>query len=152
LLRRLAHESDVPAPRLLDHRDGWLLLEALPGVPLHDGRWLDRPEDAVRVIAEALLCLDRNDVRHGDMCVPNILGDLATSSLSGIVDWRYAGRFDREVDVASAIWSCGYNGYRGDVPAAVLGAIGWPRADAVEVERLSRVWIDLAGPADERSS
>jgi hypothetical protein len=83
------------------------------------------------------------------MCVPNILGDLATSRLSGIVDWRYAGQFGREIDVASAIWSCGYNGYRADVPVAVLGAIGWPQANAVEVEQLSRVWTDLAGPADD---
>jgi aminoglycoside phosphotransferase len=146
LLRRLARASDLPAPRLLDHRDGWLLLEALPRVPLHDERWLARPAEAVQIIAEGLRCLDRNDVRHGDVCVPNMLGDLATSMLSGIVDWHYAGRFDREVDVASAIWSCGYNGYRGDVPLAVLEAIGWPRADAGEVERLGRS-VDRSGRA-----
>ena len=148
LLRRLAPKPDLPAPRVLDHREGWLLLEALPGVPLHDPRWRSRPDDAVRVIAEALLCLEHNAVTHGDMCVPNILGDLTSGGLSGILDWRDAGRFDREIDVASAVWSCGYNGYSADVPIAVLRALAWPRADASEVERLSRVWTDLAGPAD----
>jgi len=46
LLRRLEREPDVPAPRLLDQRAGWLLLEALPGVPLNDDCWLARPADA----------------------------------------------------------------------------------------------------------
>jgi aminoglycoside phosphotransferase len=148
LLLRLACESDVPAPRVLDHRDGWLALEALPGVPLHDARWRERPEDAARIIADALLRLDRNAIRHGDMCLPNILGDLASHRLSGIVDWRHAGQFDRVIDVASAIWSCGFNGYPRDVPIALLRAIDWPWPDAAEVERLGRIWIDLAGPAD----
>jgi aminoglycoside phosphotransferase len=80
------------------------------------------------------------------MCLPNILGDLETGELSGIVDWQDGGRFDPEIDVASAIWSCEYNGYTPDVPAAVLELLGWPRQDSAEVERLSKVWIELAGP------
>jgi aminoglycoside phosphotransferase len=150
LLRRLADESGVPAPRVLDQRGGWLLLEELPGLPLHDSRWLARPQGAVDVISEALRALGRSDLRHGDMCLPNILGDLSSGELSGVVDWRYANRFDREIDVASAIWSCGYDGYAGEVPLAVLRSIGWPRADVAEVERLSRVWMDLAGPPTDR--
>jgi aminoglycoside phosphotransferase len=148
LLRRLANEPDVPAPAVLDERDGWLVLEALPGVPLNDDRWLARPDEAVKVIADALLRLARNDITHGDMCLPNILGDLATGRLSGIVDWRDAGQFDHEVDVASAIWACEFNGYGRDVPVAVLEAIGWPQADAAEVERLSRLWSELPDPVD----
>jgi aminoglycoside phosphotransferase len=147
LLRRLAYQPDVPAPRLLDHRDGWLVLEELPGLPLNDDRWLARPQDAVEVIADALRRLARNSVTHGDMCLPNILGDLATGRLSGIVDWRDAGEFGHEVDIASAVWACGFNGYEDDVAVAVLGAIGWPRADAAEVDRLSRLWVDLPDPA-----
>jgi aminoglycoside phosphotransferase len=147
-LRRLAEQADVPAPRLLDHRDGWLVLEALPGVPLNDDRWLGRSDDAVPIIADALLRLARNDVRHGDMCLPNILGDLETNGLSGIVDWGDAGRLDQIIDVASAIWSCEYNGYSPGVPVAVLEAMDWPKADSAEVERLSRIWMDLAGPPD----
>jgi aminoglycoside phosphotransferase len=141
-------DLDVPAPVLLDRRHGWLKLTALPGLPLHDERWLARPRKAVTVIADALLCLERNGITHGDMCVPNILGDLETRQLSGIVDWGDAGRFDREIDVASAIWSCGYNGYPADVAIDVLRLIGWPRADATEVERLEAVWTELAGPPD----
>jgi aminoglycoside phosphotransferase len=148
LLRRLANESDVPAPRVLDQRDGWLVLQALRGAPLHDARWRARGDDAVKIIVDALLRLARNDITHGDMCLPNILGDLATGELSGIIDWGCAGQFDRAIDVASAIWSCGYNGYSADIPIAVLGSIGWARADAIEVDRLSRLWTDLAGPAD----
>ena len=146
LLRRLEREPDVPAPRLLDQRAGWLLLEALPGVPLNDDCWLARPADAASIINEALGRLARSGVTHGDMCLPNILGDLETGELSGIVDWQDGGRFDPEIDVASAIWSCEYNGYTPDVPAAVLELPGWPRQDSAEVERLSKVWIELAGP------
>ena len=116
------------------------------GAPLNDDRWLARPADAVPVIGEALQRLARGGVTHGDMCLPNILGDLETGDLSGIVDWHYAAQYDREIDVASAIWSCEYNGYAPDVPVAVLQLLGWPRQDAAEVERLSKVWIEVAGP------
>ncbi|HEY7152244.1 MAG TPA: phosphotransferase [Solirubrobacterales bacterium] len=150
VLRRLADEPDLPAPRLLDERDGWLLLSELPGAPLHDRRWLARPEDAIEIISAALRALGRNGISHGDMCLPNILGDLVSGELSGMVDWRYANRFDPEIDVASAIWSCGYNGYASEVPREVLRSLGWPRADAGEVERLSGIWLDLAGPPTDR--
>ena len=148
LLERLRRSSDVPAPRVLDRRAGWLKLAALPGVPLHDVRWRSRPRAAARVISDALLRLRRAELTHGDMCVPNILGDLATARLAGIVDWCDAGRFDHEIDVASAIWSCGYNGYPPAVAAEVLALVGWPRRDAAEVARLATVWSNLAGPAD----
>jgi aminoglycoside phosphotransferase len=151
-LRRLAGQAAVPAPRVLDEKDGWLVLEALPGVPLDDERWLARPDDAVPIIADALQRLARNDVRHGDMCLPNILGDLGMNELSGIVDWGDAGRFDSIIDVASAIWSCEYNGYPRDVPKAVLRVMDWPRADDAEVDRLSRVWTELADPPDDVKS
>lgn len=148
LLERLRRSSDVPAPRVLDRRAGWLKLAALPGVPLHDVRWRSRPRAAARVISDALLRLRRAELIHGDMCVPNILGDLATARLSGIVDWCDAGRFDHEIDVASAIWSCGYNGYPPAVAAEVLALVDWPRRDVAEVARLAAVWSNLAGPAD----
>lgn len=148
LLERLRRSSDVPAPRVLDRRAGWLKLAALPGVPLHDVRWRSRPRAAARVISDALLRLRRAELTHGDMCVPNILGDLATARLSGIVDWCDAGRFDHEIDVASAIWSCGYNGYPPAVAAEVLALVDWPRRDAAEVARLATVWSNLAGLAD----
>jgi aminoglycoside phosphotransferase len=149
VLRRLAADGVVPAPEVLDAGDGWLLLRALPGAPLHLPVWRERPAEAARVAAEALRSLERAGVTHGDMCLPNILGDLETGRLAGIVDWRYAGQFDREIDVGSTVWSCGFNGYPEETAIAVLRGCGWPRADAAEVARLSSVWIGLTGPPDD---
>ncbi len=139
--------SEVPAPRVLDQRGAWLVLEALSGRPLNDDRWLTRPAEVPGLIADALARISRAGVTHGDMCVPNILGDPTTGELSGIVDWGDAGRFGREIDVASAIWSCAYNGYPEPVARRALELIGWPACDAAEVRRLSDVWEELAGPA-----
>ena len=146
LLQRLTR-TNIPAPRVLAVRQGWFMLSALPGTPLHNSVWLARPADAAAIAADALRRLDNAGVRHGDMCLPNILGDPLTGQLSGIVDWRYAGLSGREIDVASTVWSCAYNGYPPSVALAILADCGWPRADAAEVARLSRVWIAHAGPA-----
>jgi len=149
LLRQMALTSTVRAPEVLDARAGWLLLSALPGVPLHHvSVWRHHPTDMARIVTEALRSLECAGVTHGDMCLPNILGDPRTGQLTGIVDWRYAGRFTREIDVASAVWSCGFNGYTEDVAVAVLHGCGWPRADGLEVARLSRIWLELSGPSD----
>ena len=153
LLRQLSLTSTVPAPEVLDARAGWLLLSALPGVPLHHvSVWRQHPADMTRIAAEALRSLERAGVTHGDMCLPNILGDPRTGQLTGIVDWRYAGRFTREIDVASAVWSCGFNGYTEDVAVAVLRGCGWPRADASEIARLGKIWLELSGPPDVPNS
>jgi aminoglycoside phosphotransferase len=147
LLRRLAVCRTVPAPEILDVRDGWLLLRALPGVPLHNcSVWHHRPTDVARIIAEALRSLERADLTHGDLCLPNILGDPRTGHLTGIVDWRYAERFDREIDVGAAMWSCGFNGYGEDVAIAVLRGCAWPVTDAWEVARLIELWRELTDP------
>lgn len=150
LLQRLTH-TNIPAPRVLAVRQGWLMLSALAGTSLHDAVWLARPADAAAIAADALRRLDSAKVHHGDMCLPNILGDPLTSQLSGIVDWRYAGLSGREIDVASTVWSCAYNGYPPSVALAILADCGWPRADAAEVARLSGLWIAHAGPPDSRS-
>lgn len=139
----------VPAPHVLDARGGWLLLAALPGIPLHQTAvWGHRPHDVVKIVAAALRSLALARVTHGDMCLPNILGDPAGGRLTGIVDWRYAGRFGREIDVAAAVWSCGFNGHGDDVAVAVLRAIGRPAASVEEVRRLGQVWRDLTMPED----
>jgi aminoglycoside phosphotransferase len=147
LLRRLAHTA-IPVSTVVSTRAGWLLLSSLPGVPLHHPTWLSRPADTAVIAADALRRLEAANVRHGDMCLPNILGDPGTGQLSGIVDWRYAGLSDREIDIASTVWSCGHNGHAASVAPAILTELGWPRTDAAEVERLSRVWIAHAGPAE----
>src|SRR5215469_10188298 len=148
MLRRLNTSTQIPAPTLLDERGGWLLLSELPGVPLHDRRWRSQQATACAIAADALKALDDAGIRHGDMCLPNILGDLDTGQLTGIVDWRYHSTYEREIDVASTIWSCGYNGYASDAPGKILEAIGWPETDAAEVARLCELWTSLAGPPD----
>jgi aminoglycoside phosphotransferase len=151
LLDELGAQGIVPVPARLEVRDGWLLLSALPGAPLHDPVWRARPLEVAAIAADAQLRLVQAGVRHGDMCLPNILGDPETAALTGIVDWRYAGQFDREIDVASTVWSCGYNGYTPDVAVAVLEGCGWQPVDDVEVARLGAVWTELAGPAESPS-
>lgn len=148
LLRRLAVSGEVPVPHVLEETGGWLLLSALRGVPLHEDPWLDRPAEAASIAADALRRLAAMGITHGDMCLPNILGDPETARLSGILDWRYAGRYDRQIDVASAVWSCAFNGYDRDMAVSILRRCGWPRADAREVERLSAVWRTLVEEED----
>jgi len=148
LLEQLRTQGIVPAPTVLDIRDGWLLLGALPGIPLHDPLWRARPREAAAIAGDALLRLIEADVSHGDMCLPNILGDPDTATLSGIVDWRYAGQFDHEIDVASTVWSCDYNGYPPKVALAILKGCGWKPVSDAEVARLSAVWTELAGQAE----
>lgn len=143
LMRRLNVQHSVPVPEVIDARQGWLLLTALPGVPLSDPRWHRLPAKLIAVAAEALQCLDNAGVTHGDLCLPNVLGDPGTSHLTGIVDWRYADRYSHEVDVAAAVWSIGFNTHSDDVAVAVLRAIGWPRSDAGEVSRLRATWVTL---------
>jgi hypothetical protein len=157
LLCRLSAGGIVPAPAVLDARGGWLLLDALPGVPLHQAAvWRQQPGDVARIVAAALRSLERAEVTHGDVCLPNILGDPVTGELTGIVDWRYAGRFGREIDVASAVWSCAFNGYADEVALEVLRRCGWPRVDAGELVRLRAAWLELTlpdpGEADNASS
>lgn len=148
VLRQLERYT-VPAPRVLDVRDRWILLTALPGIPLHDTRWLRKPAVAAAIIAAALRSVHNAGVTHGDMCLPNILGDFQHERLTGIVDWGYANSADSEIDIASAVWSCGYNGQSLATATEVLGNYGWRAATAAEVKRLSRMWIAHAGEPDE---
>ncbi len=85
LLRALSKRSEIPVPTVIDDRDGWLLLAALPGVPMEDASWAERPNAAIAVVVTALQALATADVTHGDLCLPNILGDPETGQLTGIV-------------------------------------------------------------------
>lgn len=152
LLHHLNAEGTMPVPVVLEARDGWLLLSALPGVPLSNPVWLARPVEAAAIAADALRRFDTAGVRHGDPCLPNILGDPETGQLSGVVDWCDANKYDREIDVAAVIWSCDFNGYDTDMALNVLRAYGWPVVTEAEVARLSAVWTALAGPPDAPAS
>ncbi len=44
---------------------------------------------------------------HGDFCLPNIL--IHNNSLSGFIDWGYAGVGDYYSDLTSVLWSIQYN-------------------------------------------
>lgn len=83
LFRHMGLTNTVPAPEVLDARAGWLVLSALPGVPLHHASvWRQRPGDMARIVAEGLRSLERAGVTHGDMCLPNILGDPSAVQLT----------------------------------------------------------------------
>jgi aminoglycoside phosphotransferase len=148
VLSRECMRAHLPVPRVLEVREGWMLLSALPGVPLHEEVWRSRPDDVVRISASALEALRRAGVTHGDMSLPNILGDPGTAELTGIVDWRYAERFGPEVDVAAVTWSLRYNGYPDDVALALLRVVGWRDTDQTELGRLRRIWKELGEPSE----
>ena len=44
---------------------------------------------------------------HGDYCLPNII--LSGGSLSGVIDWDYAGLADPYTDLEACIWSIKHN-------------------------------------------
>jgi aminoglycoside phosphotransferase len=143
LLARLAATTTLPVPHVLDTRRGWLLLTALPGIPLHHPSWYTRPLDVAHIVATVLRALDAADVTHGDLCLPNLLGDPETGALTGIVDWRYAEKYGPDIDVAAAVWSCDFNGYGEDVAVNVLKSCGWQPATHAEVSRLHTLWTSL---------
>ncbi len=143
LLRALSKRSEIPVPTVIDDRDGWLLLAALPGVPMEDASWAERPDAAIAVVVTALQALAAADVTHGDLCLPNIPGDPETGQLTGIVDWTYANKFAREVDLGAVTWSWGLDHPRlhpaGEIE--ILKAINWSKCDAEEVDRFTAFWL-----------
>jgi aminoglycoside phosphotransferase len=139
----LSTRSEIPVPTVIDERDGWLLLAALPGVPLDDASWVERPDAAVDVVVTALQALATAAITQGNLCLPNILGDPETGQLTGIVDWTHANRFSREVDLGAVTWS-----WELDHPSLhpsgeieILKGIGWSKCDAEEVDRLTAFWL-----------
>jgi aminoglycoside phosphotransferase len=143
LLRALSTRSEIPVPTVIDDRDGWLLLAALPGVPMEDGSWAEQPDAAIGVVVTALQALSAADITHGDLCLPNILGDPQTGQLTGIVDWTHANKFAREVDLGAVTWSweLDHPTLHPDGEIEILRRIGWPKCDAEEVDRLTAFWL-----------
>jgi aminoglycoside phosphotransferase len=143
LMASLRTTSDIPVPSVIDEKDGWLLLAALPGVPLEDASWAEKPQALIAVVVDCLRALSAADVTHGDLCLPNILGDREAAQLTGVVDWTYANKYSREVDLGAVTWS-----WELDHPSLhpsgeieVLRRIGWSICDAEEVDRLTAYWL-----------
>ncbi len=91
---------------------GWPLGPAAPGEPAgSQGLELDPHEDERAAILEDLRSRlpapPRPTLTHGDPCLPNVL--VENGRLSGFVDLGAAGPGDPPEDLASALWSLGYN-------------------------------------------
>ncbi|MCG3258601.1 MAG: aminoglycoside 3'-phosphotransferase [Candidatus Heimdallarchaeota archaeon] len=73
-----------------------------------DERWSDRSPEVLFEEVKKLKPTDFDPVfSHGDYCLPNIL--IKEGILGGFIDWSWGGVNDRYFDLASVIWSIGYN-------------------------------------------
>ena len=140
LLTRL-DAAGLPVPVPIAVRAGQLLLTALPGVPIADPVWRAHPQRLVQVLATTWRALQDAGVSHGDLTLPNVLGDPDTGALTGIVDWGDGSTVDRpELDLACLAWSLSHNGYGTDVGRSLLAAVGWPHPHAPELARLTSLY------------
>ena len=64
----------VPTPSALAQRGGWLLLSEVPGTPASDARWRAHPDSFTRLLSAAWQALQSAEVSHGDLTLPNVLG------------------------------------------------------------------------------
>lgn len=140
LLPQLAARG-LPVPTPIVVRDGRLLLSALPGVPAADPAWRTQPERLTQVLAAAWSTLQRAGVSHGDLTLPNVLGDPSTGELTGIVDWGDGTTTARpEPDLACLVWSLRHNRYGVHVGLRLLSSVGWPDATHLELVRLAGLY------------
>jgi aminoglycoside phosphotransferase len=106
--------TDIPAPRLLDRGDGWMLTTELQGRDASDD-WPAAERSAVlAALAEGLHRLHaltdcpfvspfpgpRTVVTHGDYCAPNVFIDPETLRFQGILDVGRLGLGDPYIDHA----------------------------------------------------
>jgi kanamycin kinase/aminoglycoside 3'-phosphotransferase-2 len=106
--------TDMPAPRVLDRGDNWMLTTELPGRDASDD-WPAAERPAVlAALAEGLHRLHaltdcpftspfpgpRTVVTHGDYCAPNVFIDPETLRFQGILDVGRLGLGDPYVDHA----------------------------------------------------
>lgn len=61
---------------------------------------------------------------HGDYCVPNAI--VRENRIAGIIDWSAGGYMDRRFDLATAMWSIGYNLHSREYVESFLQAYGYP--------------------------
>ncbi|MEU0094514.1 phosphotransferase [Kribbella sp. NPDC006257] len=126
--------TDIPAPRVLERGDGWMLTTELRGRDAsQDWPAAERPA-VLAALAEGLQRLHsltecpfsspfpgpRAVVTHGDYCAPNVFIDPATLRFSGILDVSRLGLGDPYLDLAlmHTSLSNGLNPQYGGLPAA----------------------------------
>ncbi len=129
--------------------DDWLLLRAMPGVPLHDRSLGWEPSRVARRLGEILRDIHAVDAKgcpygepgkghvliHGDYCLPNVL--VQDGRLSALIDVGGAGLGNPEDDLAAGVWSLQYN-YGPGYGREFLDAYGWPPMSDKAIERLRR--------------
>ena len=131
----------VLSPSALANCDGWLLLSEVPGIPASDPRWRAHPDSLTRLLTAAWQSLESAEVSHGDLTLPNVLGDVATGELTGIIDWGDGALTPRpQVDIICLVWSLGYNNYEPAVGLALLRNVGWSPSEEPELARLSALY------------
>ncbi len=90
---------------------------------------LDDENPAGRVVAlKRWRPQQQNDLvfSHGDYCLPNVL--VTEGKITGIVDWSAGGYADRRFDLATALWTIGYNLGEGEYAHTFLEAYGYNAA------------------------
>jgi len=163
-VKRAAHLADerdrtawfagrLPVPEVLGlyrgFGDDWLLLRAVPGVPLHDPSLGWEPARVARRFGEILREIHAVDSKgcpygepgkghvliHGDYCLPNVL--VQDGRLSALIDMGGAGLGNPEDDLAAGVWTLQYN-YGPGYAREFLEGYGWPPMSDKAIERLRR--------------
>ena len=119
VMRWLRGKLPVPEVIAFEEAEGfqYLLMSRIPGEMACDESFLDRPEELLRLLAEALQMLWQVDISgcprncaleaappgglvfsHGDFCLPNIF--IREGRISGFVDLSDAGISDKWRDIA----------------------------------------------------
>jgi hypothetical protein len=60
-LRRSRDDLPGPVPSIIDSSGGWLVLAALPDIPMEDASWAERPEPAIAIVVNVLQVLSAAD-------------------------------------------------------------------------------------------
>jgi aminoglycoside phosphotransferase len=118
-------EGRLPVPGVLSFGEceatDWLVMTALPGLDLTNIKHTEAPGRIVELLAAALRgihaiptdgCpfgepLPDAVATHGDACLPNFL--FVGDRMSGVLDVGAFGLGDFGLDLATAVWSIGFN-------------------------------------------
>lgn len=95
----------LPVPPLLEVGDGLIRIGLVPGVPGQE-LLLERPEAVLHSVGRMAARLQRvcPSMVHGDFGPQNMLFDLDSAEVTGVLDWELAHRGDPVDDLAWAEW------------------------------------------------